>query len=165
MIYNNFLKAPTFTNLPRCGAVTQYCFRGNGSEPLPRKQYCVTAVCGGMRILVEFIHIFVHWYTGSDSGVAPGIFRREADSSDKGAKIWFSGYYKCQKSPTKSLSTFQRGASMLRRGGYSPLALPWRHPLSGLGTEQIVSRKRQKGMAQGNIGHALTTLSPCSPYF
>ena len=49
-------------------------------------------------------------------GVAPGIFRREADSSDEGAKIWFLGYYKCQKSPKKSPFSFQRGASMLRRG-------------------------------------------------
>ena len=32
------------------------------------------------------------------SGVAPGIFRRGAESSDEGAKMWFSGYYKCQKS-------------------------------------------------------------------
>ena len=50
-----------------------------------------------------------------------GTFRRGADSSDEGAKIWFSGYNECQNSPTKSLFTF-------RRGGYSPLALPWRHP-------------------------------------
>ena len=50
------------------------------------------------------------------SGVAPGIFRQGADSSDEGAKRWFSGYYKCQKSPKKSLFTFRRGASMLRRG-------------------------------------------------
>ena len=35
-------------------------------------------------------------------GVAPGIFRWGADSSDEGAKIWLSGYYKCQKSPKKS---------------------------------------------------------------
>ena len=35
------------------------------------------------------------------SGVAPGIFQRAADSSDEGAKIWFSGSYKCQKSPKK----------------------------------------------------------------
>ena len=53
-------------------------------------------------------------------GVAPGIFRRGADSSDEGAKIWFSGYYKCQKSPKKSLFTFRRGASMLRRGATAP---------------------------------------------
>ena len=39
-----------------------------------------------------------------------------ADSSDEGAKIWFLGYYKCPKSPKKSFFTFQRGASMLRRG-------------------------------------------------
>ena len=25
VIYNNFLKAPTFTNLPRCGLLSQYC--------------------------------------------------------------------------------------------------------------------------------------------
>ena len=35
------------------------------------------------------------------SGVAPGIFRQGADSSDKGAKIRLSEYCKCQKSPTK----------------------------------------------------------------
>ena len=29
------------------------------------------------------------------SGVAPGICRQGADSSDEGAKIWFSGYYQC----------------------------------------------------------------------
>ena len=40
------------------------------------------------------------------SGVAPGIFRRGAESSDEGAKIWLSGYYKCQRSPKKSLFTF-----------------------------------------------------------
>ena len=33
------------------------------------------------------------------SGVAPGIFRWGADSSDEWAKIGLSGYYKCQKSP------------------------------------------------------------------
>ena len=38
-----------------------------------------------------------------------------------------SGYYKCQESPKKSLFTFRRGASMLRRD-YSPLVLFWRHP-------------------------------------
>ena len=62
------------------------------------------------------------------TGVAPGIIRRGAESYDEGAKIWFSGYYKCQKSPKKSLFVFRRGTSMLRRGGYSPLALHWRHP-------------------------------------
>ena len=40
----------------------------------------------------------------------------EANFSDKGAKIWLSEYYKCQKSPTKSLFTFRLGASMLRWG-------------------------------------------------
>ena len=39
-------------------------------------------------------------------GVAPGIFRRGAHSSNEGAKIWLSGYYKCQKSSKKSLFTF-----------------------------------------------------------
>ena len=47
------------------------------------------------------------------TGVAPGIFRRGGESSDEGAKIWFSGYCKCQKSPKKWLFTFRRGASML----------------------------------------------------
>ena len=42
-----------------------------------------------------------------------------ADSSDEWTKIWFSGYYKCQKSPKNRFSPSD--------GGYSPLALPWRH--------------------------------------
>ena len=48
-----------------------------------------------------------------------------ADSSDEGGKIWFSGYYKRQKSPKKLLSTF-------RRGTIAPLAHPWRHLDIGL---------------------------------
>ena len=44
-----------------------------------------------------------------------------ADSSDKGAKTWFSVYYKCQKSPKKI-------AFHLPTGGYSLLNLPWRYP-------------------------------------
>ena len=43
------------------------------------------------------------------SGVAPGIFQWGDDSSDEGAKIWFSGYYKYQKSRKKLRFTFQRG--------------------------------------------------------
>ena len=50
-----------------------------------------------------------------------------AASSDEGAKIWFSGYYKGQKSPKKLLFTFRRGASMLRRGAIAP-SPPWCHP-------------------------------------
>ena len=50
-------------------------------------------------------------------------------SSDEVAKIWFSGYYKWQKFPKKSLFTFQRGASMLRRGGYSPHSPPLASPM------------------------------------
>ena len=53
-------------------------------------------------------------------GVAPGMFQRGADSSDEEAKIWFSGYYKCQKSPKNRYSPSD--------GGYTPLALLWRHP-------------------------------------
>ena len=30
-------------------------------------------------------------------------------SSDEGAKIWFSGYYKCQKSQTKSILPYDGG--------------------------------------------------------
>ena len=43
-----------------------------------------------------------------NAGVAPGMFRRGGNSSDEVAKIWFSGYYKWQKFPKKSLFTFQR---------------------------------------------------------
>ena len=47
-----------------------------------------------------------------------------ADSSDEGAKIWFSWYYKCQVSEKFHLPTGRLACS---DGGYSPLALPWRH--------------------------------------
>ena len=43
------------------------------------------------------------------AGVAPGIFRRVADSSDEGAKIWFSGYYKCRKCPENGFSPSDGG--------------------------------------------------------
>ena len=39
-----------------------------------------------------------------------------ADSSDEEAKIWFSGHYKCQKSPKKSFFTFQWGVACSDRG-------------------------------------------------
>ena len=51
------------------------------------------------------------------------------DSSDNRAKIWFSGYYKCQKSPKNRSSPSDVGLEC-SDGGYSPLALPWRHPCS-----------------------------------
>ena len=37
-----------------------------------------------------------HMIRGGDRNFPTG-----ADSSDEGAKIWFLGYYKCQKSPKK----------------------------------------------------------------
>ena len=46
-------------------------------------------------------------------GVAPGIFRRGADSSDEGAKIWFSGYHKYQKSPKNCFSPSDGGGLQL----------------------------------------------------
>ena len=45
----------------------------------------------------------------SETGVAPGIFQRGADSSDEGAKIWYSGYNKCQKSPKNRFSSSDGG--------------------------------------------------------
>ena len=54
------------------------------------------------------------------AGVRQEFSERGADSSNEGAKIWLSGYYKGQKSPKKSLFTFRQGASMLRRGAIVP---------------------------------------------
>ena len=54
------------------------------------------------------------------SGEAPGIFRRGAGSSDEGAKIWFSGQYKYQKSPKNRLSPSDGRTSMLRQGAIAP---------------------------------------------
>ena len=54
------------------------------------------------------------------SWVAPGIFRRGADSSDEGANIWVSGHYKYQKSPKNRLSPSDGRTSMLRQGAIAP---------------------------------------------
>ena len=43
------------------------------------------------------------------AGVAPGIFRRGADSSDEGVTLWFLGYYKCQKTPKNLVSPSDGG--------------------------------------------------------
>ena len=57
----------------------------------------------------------------SESGMAPGIFRSGgADSSDKGAKVLFLGYFHCKKSSKNSLSPSDSGANMFR-GGLQPL--------------------------------------------
>ena len=71
------------------------------------------------------------------TGVAPGIFRRGAESSDEGAKIWLSGYYKCQKSQKKIAFHLPTGGWHAPTGGYSPLALPWRHHCNYLNKRQI----------------------------
>ena len=41
-------------------------------------------------------------------------------NSDEGAKIWFSGYYKCQKSPKKSCFNFRRGLACSDGGAIAP---------------------------------------------
>ena len=56
-------------------------------------------------------------------GVAPGIFRREADSSDEGAKLWFSEYYKCKKSPKNHFSPSDRGLACSDGGAIALKAL------------------------------------------
>ena len=53
--------------------------------------------------------LLVYFRMPPRSWVAQGIFRRGADSSDEGDKIWFSGYYKCQKSSKKSLFSLRQG--------------------------------------------------------
>ena len=54
-------------------------------------------------------------------------FPTGADCSNEGAKIWLSEYYKSQKSPENRVSPSDGGLAC-SDGGYSPLALPWRHP-------------------------------------
>ena len=43
------------------------------------------------------------------TGVAPEIFGQGADFSNEGAKIRFSGYHECQKSPKSRLSSSDGG--------------------------------------------------------
>ena len=58
-------------------------------------------------------------------GIPPGISDGGLTLPARGAKIWFSGYYKYQKSPKKSHFTFRRGLPCSEEGA---TALPWRHP-------------------------------------
>ena len=50
-------------------------------------------------------------------------------SSDEVAKIWFSGYYKWQKFPKKSLFTFQRGLACSDGGAIAPHSPPLAPPM------------------------------------
>ena len=43
------------------------------------------------------------------------------------AKIWFSGYYKCQKSPKNSFSPSNKGLACSDGGAIATLVLPWCH--------------------------------------
>ena len=53
-------------------------------------------------------------------GVVPGIFRWGPDSSDEGAKIRFSGYYKCQKSLKNHFSPSDGGLACSDGGAIAP---------------------------------------------
>ena len=92
--------------------------------------------------------------TWMKAGVAPGIFQPGADFSNEGAKIWLSGYYKCQKSPTHSRSPSD-GGLVCSDGGYSPLALSWHHPW--------MRRAKLAWSLEGNYGVSLG-LGSIAPY-
>ena len=96
------------------------------------------------------------------SGVALGTFRLGADPSYEEAKIWFSGYYKCQKSPKKSpaLHLPTVGLACSDEGAIAPLALPWRHPclsydsrwlLTAFHCNAEVSAKRASPVYRGHM--------------
>ena len=69
-------------------------------------------------------------------GVAPRIFRQGADSSNEGAKIWLSGYCKCQKSLTNSFSPSDGGLACSNRGAIAPSSPPPGPPLISTITEK-----------------------------
>ena len=77
-----------------------------------------------------------------ETGVAPGIFRRGADLSDEGAKIWFSGYHKCQKSP-KNRFHLPTGGWHAPTGAIAPTP-PLAPPLMWNCYNRIVLRKVKK---------------------
>ena len=52
--------------------------------------------------------------------MAPGIFRRGAESSDKGAKILFLGCFHCQESPNNSFFHLLTGGLSCFDGGLQP---------------------------------------------
>ena len=98
----------TFHILVACSAFNQHFLIFRKSQTVQLSKCDESASQVGLRVSPILFSIFS--CTG-DTGaeVAPGIFRRGADFSDKGAKIWFSGHYKCQKSPKRSRFTFRRG--------------------------------------------------------
>ena len=55
-------------------------------------------------------------------------FPTGAASSDDGAKIWFSGYYKCQKSPKSRFSPSDGGPACSDEGAIAPLPSPGATP-------------------------------------
>ena len=57
-------------------------------------------------LLLIMCIFLVHIVLGVNQGWHQEFSNGRADSSDKGAKIWLSGYYKCQKSPKKLLFIF-----------------------------------------------------------
>ena len=82
-------------------------------------------MCGGTPQSLRNLH-FVGEKAKPDffmcrAGVAPRNFRRGADSCEEGAKIWFSGYYKCQKSPKNFLFILRRGAKLMQNYIYARL--------------------------------------------
>ena len=79
-------------------------------------------------MVVNFDVMFILIALWIDAGVVQGVFRRGFDSSDEGAKIWFSRYYKCQKSSKQWLFAYRRGLGC-SDGGYSPLSPPLAPPL------------------------------------
>ena len=105
----------------------------NGTRPMFKHQ----ARPSGMEVPSNHRIILYRLLWGeTGAGVAPGIFRWGADSSHEGAKLWFSGYYKCQRSPKKSLFTLRRVANLLRRGAIAP-SPPLGPPLDGSKTEEL----------------------------
>ena len=77
-------------------------------------------------------------------GVAPGIFQWGL-TPDEGTNIWFSEYYKCQKSPKNRFSPSDGGLACSLTGGYSPLALPRCHPCDPLILMSVSSPMKEMG--------------------
>ena len=68
----------------------------------------------------KFLSGNISFCNGVISGVAPGISRWGADSSYEEAKIWFLGYYKCQKSPKNCFLPSDGGLACSDGGAVAP---------------------------------------------
>ena len=86
---------------------------------------------------------------GLGLGVAPGIFRRGLTHPTRGLKFGFQGAINAKNLRTTCFPPSDGGLACSDGMGYSPLALPWRHPWLG-GAQKTFSQVIKKSLELKN---------------